>query len=389
MRRISLARHKRDGRRRRGHGPSGAKPDPAPVCAPSPPNPEARALSQIRGQVALVEQWAGYLDAIEGKAARTICNYRLAVYRFLEDEDVAAAIGLRSGDELDVSRLTRAHVEGHLKRMFYRGLGRAGQETALIAVRSWCRYLMGHGLLATNPTVEIATPKAYRREIAVLTPGEVKRFLFGPKGKLAGLPRNPLALRDLVMFVVQYDAGLRSTEVGMLRTDGCQWHDDLRLMSVLVERAKAADEDVRQLLGEDASRLLGAYLEKRPAIGPGPWLFPSIRGGRLDRGEIARIFHARRQAHGIELKGRRLTPHKLRHSLATHLLDSRWDIRTVQHRLRHTSLESTAIYLHTTRQREARLLRRQAPLGERRERQPEVQSSFRAFLEGIRDLSGS
>lgn len=319
-----------------------------------------------------------YLEVVEAKAPRTITNYRLAVARFLEER----------GAGCDLRTTTRADVERHLKRLFYSGLGRSGQETTLIAVRSFLRYLVGHGLLPRNPAAELATPKPYRREIAVLSPDEVKRFLFGPSGRLTGMPRDPLALRDLTLFVVLYDAGLRSTEVGMLRTVDVVWHEDLRLASVLIERSKAATEDVRQLLGVDASELLGAYLSKRPSIAPGPWLFPSIRGGRLDRGEVRRIFANRCKAHGIEPRGRKLRPHLLRHSVATHLLEQGWDIRAVQRRLRHASLETTAIYLHTTREREARYLKKKPPLGPKRQRTPEVQGAFRALLDDLGRLAG-
>lgn len=181
------------------------------------------------------------------------------------------------------------------------------------------------------------------------------------------------------MLAVAYAGGLRAGEIGRLRVDHLEWHDDCGVFALRLERAKHARRAARVVLDEDSSRLLGAWLPLRAERWSSDVAFPSPTGRALSRRDVARIFAARLAESGIDRHGRHLTPHSLRHSLATHLLDAGWDIRAVQAHLRHASIATTQEYLHLDPAKVTRYWRRRHPLraGSRRAGMP----SAKALLE--------
>jgi len=321
--------------------------------------PASEPEASLRG---LVGAWAEFLGKVECRAQATVLSYRRAVERFLDD----AAQEVRPRD------LTRGALERHLKRLAYSGKGASSRARALTAIRDFMRYLVGHGVLAVNPAEEIRSPRAYRRERATLTVAETLLFLGWQKLRLPPAPRAFRALRDLTLWAVAYAAALRASEIGRLRCDSVLWHERDLMFSVLVTRAKHARADSRLVLPVDVSRLLGAYLEARRARGvASPYLFPSERGeAPLGARQVHRLFHERLAAAGIEPRGRRLSPHCLRHSRATHLLEAGVDIRAVQAMLRHATLATTGEYVHTDEAKIIRYLRKKEPLDLRRRKRP-------------------
>jgi len=211
--------------------------------------------------------------------------------------------------------------------------------------------------LEVNPGASLPGPRPYRREIKVLTVGEVSRLLWGDKQ--GALPRDPLAMRDRVLLGVAYMAGLRASEIGPLEAEGVAWQEATQTFSILVRRGKAAGQDVRLPLDRPVSRMLGAWLTART---PGRFLW----GRPLTRGAVRKILQRRCAEVGIVAGGRRISPHVLRHSLATHLLDAGVDIRKVQLLLRHRSIATTEKYLHANVDRLGAVLARKSPLEGRR-----------------------
>jgi site-specific recombinase XerC len=130
-----------------------------------------------------------------------------------------------------------------------------------------------------------------------------------------------------------------------------------------VRRGKASGKDVRLPLDRPVSRMLGAWLTVR-GTGKDGGLF--LWGQALTRWAVRKILHRRCGEVGIEAGGRRLSPHVLRHSIATHLLDSGVDIREVQLLMRHRSIATTEKYLHTNVDRLGAVLVRNSPLEKRR-----------------------
>lgn len=326
---------------------------------------------------AFLDGWIALLGEVEGRAPRTVTAARFAVERFLGDLGAAPTVG----------DLTRAAVERHLRRLFVRGLGEAARAKALRSIRSFLRYLVGHRMLEHNPANEIRAPRTYSRERPTLSLTETRRLL-GLDGTRVQLPRTFIGLRNLVLLAVTYAAGLRASEIGPLRTDDLGWGEDTSLFSVLVARAKGARRDERLQLPVDISRLLGFYLDLRrgePSAVGSPYLFVGRQGSPLTSRQVHRIFKERLKAAKIEARGRRLSPHVLRHSRATHLLEAGFDVRSVQTMLRHGSLETTAGYLHTSEEKIARYLLRKEPLEAHRKRaQPQLRGAMKALLDELR-----
>ncbi len=317
-----------------------------------------------------LEGWTGYLTSVRGLAPATVARYRFLVEQLV-------------GTIADPCQLDRPLIEAHLQRLYLCGRGATVRRVALVAVRSYCEWLAAHGVLATNPAARLRGPRGYRKEKPHLTVGEVEKLIWGER---EALPRDLLELRNRVLLAVTYVAGLRASEPGRLRVNGLLWDEARQAFSVLVEDGKAAGGDVRLHLNRRVSRLLGAFLPLRERAHSGsPWVFPPVRGDRpLSRAAVEKLFERRLGQSGIEAKGRRLTPHALRHSIATHLLEAGWDPKTVQAHLRHASLETTGEYLHTSTRKITRAFDRRDPLGARRQR-----SQVRGALgELLRELGG-
>jgi integrase/recombinase XerD len=246
---------------------------------------------------------------------------------------------------------------------------------------------VAHGAFERSPAAGMKRPKVYRALPSVLTRDEVKALVFGRKG---ALPYTPAEYRNRVMWYVAYIAGLRASEVGRLELRQLRWEHEESVFSLVISWSKAAEGDVVMPLDDTASRLLGEYLRIRPAIfaprAESPYLFPTALGGPIGRLRVYKLFAARVKAAGIERGKRRLTPHVLRHSIATHLLRSGCDIREVQDHLRHASIETTAVYLHTDVSRRARRLRRYRPLEEKRAPQVQVGRAMAALVADLPNL---
>jgi integrase/recombinase XerD len=277
----------------------------------------------------------------------------------------------------EISQLEREDIERHLRRLHLAGRGESVREGVVVAIRSLLEWCLGHGIVEGNVAAGLAGPRSYRREIRVLTVSEVVRLLWG--GSPGLLPQNVRELRDRVLLGVTYVAGLRASEIGPLEAEGVLWQETTQTFSILVAKGKGAGRDVRLPLDESVSRMLGVWLVKRPA---GRFLW----GRGLSRGAVRKILHRRCQEVGIAAEGRRLSPHILRHSLATHLLDRGLHIRKVQLLLRHRSIATTEKYLHADVNRLGAELVRSSPLKGRRRRGASLRPAMDQLLAELRGL---
>jgi integrase/recombinase XerD len=288
-----------------------------------------------------LDRWTSFLVSVRGRTEGTARRYRRLVERLLAD------VGK------PIAQLSREDIEKHLRRLHVAGRGESVRQGVVVAVRSLGEWCLAHGLVEANPGASLSGPRPYRREIKVLTVGEVSRLLWGDKP--GTLPRDRTAMRDRVLLGVAYVAGLRASEIGPLETEGVAWQEATQTFSVLVRRGKGAGGDVRLPLDRPVSRMLGVWLAARK---PGRFLW----GRPLTRGAVRKILLRRCSEVGIAAGGRRLSPHILRHSLATHLLDAGVDIRKVQLLLRHRSIATTEKYLHADVDRLGAVLMRRSPL---------------------------
>jgi len=288
-----------------------------------------------------LDEWTSFLISVRGRTEGTARRYRRLVERLLEDVGKPFA------------EIGREDVEKHLRRLHVAGRGESVRQGVVVAVRSLGEWCLAHGLVEVNPGASLSGPRPYRREIKVLTVAEVERLLWGDAP--GELPSDLLALRDRVLLGVAYVAGLRASEIGPLEVDGVVWQEATQTFSILVRRGKGAGQDVRLPLDRVVSRMLGAWLTVRPA---GRFLW----GQALTRWGVRKILLRRCAEVGIEAKGRRISPHVLRHSAATHLLQQGCDIREVQLLMRHRSISTTEKYLHADVDRLGAVLVRRSPL---------------------------
>lgn len=313
----------------------------------------------------LLDGWTSFLVSVRGRTEGTARRYRRLVERLLED------VGK------PIEQLSREDVERHLRKLHVAGRGESVRQGVVVAVRSLGEWCLAHGIVEVNPGASLSGPRPYRREIKVLTVSEVTRLLWGDKP--GALPRDPLAMRDRVLLGVAYVAGLRASEIGPLEAEGVAWQEATQTFSILVQHGKASGQDVRLPLDRPVSRMLGAWLTTRP---PGRLLW----GRPLVRDAVRKILLRRCAEVGIVPGGRRLSPHVLRHSLATHLLDAGVDIRKVQLLLRHRSIATTEKYLHADVDRLGAVLARKSPLERGRGKAVAVRPAMQMLLGELGEL---
>jgi integrase/recombinase XerC len=294
---------------------------------------------------AILEAWMSSLVSVRGRSQATARRYRRLVERLLED------VGQ------PIAQLDQRLIEKHLRRLHVAGRGESVRRGVVVAIRSLGEWCLAHGIIESNPGASLSGPRPYRREIKVLAVAEVSRLLWGDSP--GTLPQDPLEMRNRVLLGVSYVAGLRASEIGPLEAEGVVWHEVGQIFSILVRRGKGSGQDVRLPLDRPVSRMLGAWLAVRGSgNGGGRFLW----GRPLTRGAVRNIFLDRCAEVGIAATGRRLSPHILRHSVATHLLQEGVDIRQVQLLLRHRSIATTELYLHADVDRLGSVLIRKSPL---------------------------
>jgi len=278
----------------------------------------------------------------KGLAANTVEAYGRDLRRYAEH---LAALGLA-----DWAAVTRAEVQAHLAELVRRGLSSRSQARALSAIRQLHALLFAEKLAPLDATDEIDSPRPGRRLPSLLSRAEVEALLVQPD------PRRAAGRRDRAMLELLYATGLRVSELVSLELN------DLNLETrVLVARGKGSKERLVPV-GAPAADAVRAYLfSARDALLRGRRskdLFVTPRGGRMTRQGFAKIVARHARAAGIR---RPISPHKLRHSFATHLLEGGADLRAVQAMLGHADVSTTQIYTHVDRTHVRRLYDRFHP----------------------------
>ena len=214
-----------------------------------------------------------------------------------------------------------------------RRLARASMARKMAAVRSLHDHLVRVGEAAQNPAALLPSPKRGSRLPRVLGPNEISRIL-------DRIPASsPLEVRDRALFEVAYACGLRAEEIVNLDTEGLDFDSEAVRVTGKGRRTRVVP------MGEPAQRALRRYLETaRPALAANrtePALFLSRRGRRLSPSDVRRRLE--RWVREAAVAGR-VSPHTLRHSFATHLLEGGADLRSIQELLGHASVSTTQVY---------------------------------------------
>ncbi|MGZ4285228.1 MAG: site-specific tyrosine recombinase XerD [Solirubrobacteraceae bacterium] len=210
----------------------------------------------------------------------------------------------------------------------------------IACLRSFYRHLRRDGILDHDPTSELRAPRSRQRLPKVLSRDEVARLLQQPRGP------SPGAIRDRALLETMYACGLRASEaIGLELSDV-----DLEA-GILRARGKGSKERIVPI-GTKAIESLNYYLAKaRPRLvgdRDQPRLFVNLRGGGLSRQGLYKIVQGHARSAGLE---RRMSPHTLRHTFATHLLAGGCDLRSLQEMLGHADIGTTQVYTHLSAER--------------------------------------
>jgi len=288
-----------------------------------------------------LEQFLTELTTHRRASAHTLAAYRRDIARVL---DRAAP----PPQPVAPSRWTRALLEQSLRALTQQGYAAASSARALAAWRSFTRFCVRRGVLGADPALALPFPRIPRRLPRTLPARDLGAALDGMD---AG---EPATLRDRALIELAYSSGLRLAElVGLNRGDLDRSSGLLRV------RGKGRRERIVPA-GEAALAALDRYLEAgKRARGRGDEpLFLNPRGTRLSGRTVQRV--VRHRLAGVAA-GLGVTPHALRHSFASHLLDRGADLRAIQELLGHRSLASTQIYTHVSRARLAKAYRQAHP----------------------------
>lgn len=277
------------------------------------------------------ESYLNYLRVERGLANNTIEAYRRDLSDFL------AFLGSR---ETGLERVGKPEIIEYLQHL-YGALSPASVARKIVSLRSFFRFLLLDGYLGSDPTETLESPRTWRGLPKYLTSDEVVALLNQPDLE------TPHGLRDRAMLEVLYATGLRVSELVKLKTSEINFD-----VGFLQTMGKGSKERIVPI-GDSALTFTRRYIDDaRPHFlkrrTPRPELFLTQQGKSMTRQNFWLILTKFGKALGIEQK---LSPHVLRHSFATHLLENGADLRAVQMMLGHADISTTQIYTHVTRER--------------------------------------
>jgi len=290
----------------------------------------------------LLDRYINFLRVEKGLSRNTLESYSrdlIGYLRFLEARGIT-----------DVLLTQTDTLYEYLKTLRARDLSSRSQARALSALRSFYRFLQEEGLRADDPLLPLQSPKPKRTLPKTLSGLEVENLLEQPR------PDSPRGLRDAAMLEVLYAAGLRVSEIISLTLD------QLELETQLIRTVGKGSKERLIPISSLALRRLEEYLAsgRKPLLQgrSAPYVFLNHRGRRLTRQGFWKILKQYGRQAGIN---RPISPHTLRHSFATHLLEGGADLRSIQTLLGHADISTTQIYTSVTSEHLREVYRRYHP----------------------------
>jgi len=280
----------------------------------------------------LLESFLAVLRVEQNLAKNTVESYRrdlLLFSAFVENQR-----------KLKLTEIGEADLRQFLSHEFDRGQKGRSIARRVTTLRMFYRHLLKENILTKDPTQNIELPKLSRSLPHFLSPAEIDSLLNQPELK------NPRGMRDRAMLELLYATGLRVSELVTLKIS------DLHLERGYLRVMGKGSKERLIPVGRSALSFIQNYLESgRPKLGAkrlSEALFLSTRGRAMSRQQFFLLLKAYAKAAGIK---KEISPHKLRHSFATHLLNNGADLRSVQAMLGHSDLATTQIYTHVTGER--------------------------------------
>ena len=278
------------------------------------------------GDAAAIDAFVEHLRVERRLSPHTLDSYG-------RDLRALADFAERRGRRIEV--LTRQDLEAFVRQLMARGLAPRSVARTVACVRGFYRFLVVDLRCPSSPADDLLAPRSWPALPKFLTLEEVDRLIAQPD---TGTPRG---LRDRALVELLYATGMRVSELVALRPA------DLNLESGYLTCTGKGDKQRLVPIGDEAAQWVRRYLrEGRPSLlkrAPSARLFVNARGGPLSRVGFWKILKRHGQAAGLP---RDLSPHVLRHSFATHLLDRGADLRAIQMMLGHADLSTTQIYTH-------------------------------------------
>lgn len=280
-----------------------------------------------------VDDFSEYLAANRGLSSHTVRAYVSDVRQCLHTLALRGITDLREVDVTDL-RGWLAHIS--------RRLSKTSLARKIVAVRAFFTYLSDHNVIGSNPAATLLSPKLDKPLPRVLNEDEAAELMTTADAQKDSSPKNEAELlRNAAMLEVLYATGMRVAEL-----TGIDLNDlDMSARTVRVHGKGGKDRVVP--FGGPAHEALQKWLEAhgRPLLATtaaGSAVFVGARGGRINQRQVRQIVHREAQTAGVP----DISPHALRHSAATHLLDGGADLREVQEMLGHSSLSTTQRYTH-------------------------------------------
>ena len=292
----------------------------------------------MRDVPAPAQAFLAWMEFQKGASQATVLAYGMDI---LEFESYLAERGLSLARPEDI---TKRAVQGFSSELFKSGMARSSIARKLSSLRSLFRHLLRLRRIENDPSSGVHNPKQDQRHPAMLNVDQVFSLLDGCD-KDAAMRKDSdvlgaIAVRDAALLELLYGSGLRISEALGLNVS------DIRLQAPLVTVMGKGSKQRQVPLSDTSMRALAQWLDARDSIPPSigeQALFIGRRGKRLDRRQAARILEEHAAAAGIP---QHVSPHDMRHSFATHLLESGADLRSVQELLGHSRISTTQRYTH-------------------------------------------
>jgi integrase/recombinase XerC len=324
-----------------------------PRNARSLPAVETNSKAELRDK--WIQKFLAHLATDRGASAYTQRNYRDALKEFCAWHQLESPeSNVQNPKSIVWDGLQRDDFRSYLRFLGRHNLGRAAVQLRFSALRTFYKFLMRHGVVESLPIKNLSLPKLEKRLPRFLTIPQMKDLLAAPvkllemqkKRKGAGRPISAAAcLRDVAVLETIYSCGLRISELCGLRAEDIDWSEQLVRV-----RGKGKKERLVPV-GGPALEAIQSYwgVLKQPPSGASPVFFAETK----KRSPLNPLQLSRRLKQYLVIAGLdpALTPHKLRHSYATHLLDAGADLRSVQELLGHAHLITTQVYTHVTTER--------------------------------------
>jgi integrase/recombinase XerD len=292
----------------------------------------------------LLDQFLHYLIVEKGLSRNTIEAYSHGLNRFL--------CQLREKGVQEIRDVGKLHLRAYLLALRRKNLNTKSIVRNLVAIRTFFRFLVQEGVLESNPVEEIESPKMARTLPEILTLKEIEQILEQPD------LQTPLGTRDRAMLEILYATGMRVSELTQLPIQQVNLEGGYVLLY-----GKGSKERIVPI-GSEAMKWITVYLKTARGVLSKGKESPSLFINRLGKGMSRQNFwknlkdYARRA--GLR---KRITPHLLRHSFASHLLERGADLRSVQMMLGHADISTTQIYTHVTGERLKKVHKQYHPRG--------------------------